>query len=145
MSGAARVDLAVPVVGLAVAAVVAGAGGEQAAIGGQPAGVRLAGRHPGVQLAVHVGSRVPAVRRAVDRALDQVLTARSSIGSRLQELEALETTTEDMAVHYDEELSRLQDLDYAQALTDLQRRQFNLEAAQKSFMLVNSLSLFDLL
>ena len=29
--------------------------------------------------------------------------------------------------------------------TDLQRRQFNLEAAQKSFMLVNSLSLFDLL
>jgi flagellar hook-associated protein 3 FlgL len=81
----------------------------------------------------------------IDRALDQVLTARSSIGSRLQELESLETTTEDMAVHYDEELSRLQDLDYAQALTDLQRRQFNLEAAQKSFMLVNSLSLFDLL
>jgi flagellar hook-associated protein 3 FlgL len=81
----------------------------------------------------------------VDRGLDQVLTARSSIGSRLQELESLETTTEDMAVHYDEELSRLQDLDYAQALTDLQRRQFNLEAAQKSFMLVNSLTLFDLL
>jgi flagellar hook-associated protein 3 FlgL len=81
----------------------------------------------------------------VDRALDQVLTARSSIGSRLQELDALQTTTQDLAVHYDEELSRLQDLDYAQAITDLQRRQFNLEAAQKSFMLMNSLRLFDLL
>jgi flagellar hook-associated protein 3 FlgL len=81
----------------------------------------------------------------IDRGLDQVLTARSSVGSRLQELEALQTTTEDMAVHYDEELSRLQDLDYAQALTDLERRQFNLEAAQRSFMLVNRLSLFDLL
>jgi flagellar hook-associated protein 3 FlgL len=81
----------------------------------------------------------------VDRGLDQVLTARSSVGSRLQEIEALQTTTDDLAVHYDEELSRLQDLDYAQALTDLQRRQFNLEAAQKSFMLVNSLTLFDLL
>jgi flagellar hook-associated protein 3 FlgL len=81
----------------------------------------------------------------VDRALDQVLTARSSIGSRLQELDALQTTTEDLALHYDEELSRLQDLDYAQAITDLQRRQFNLEAAQKSFMLMNSLRLFDLL
>jgi flagellar hook-associated protein 3 FlgL len=74
-----------------------------------------------------------------------VLTARSSVGSRLQELDALQTTVSDLAVHYDEELSRLQDLDYAQALTDLQRRQFNLEAAQKSFMLVNSLRLFDLL
>jgi flagellar hook-associated protein 3 FlgL len=81
----------------------------------------------------------------VDRGLDQVLTARSSVGSRLQELDALQTTTQDLAVHYEEELSRLQDLDYAQALTDLQRRQFNLEAAQKSFMLVNSLRLFDLL
>ncbi len=81
----------------------------------------------------------------IDRGLDQVLTARSSIGSRLQEIDALQTTTENLAVHYEEELSRLQDLDYAQALTDLQRRQFNLEAAQKSFMLVNSLRLFDLL
>jgi flagellar hook-associated protein 3 FlgL len=90
-------------------------------------------------------NRLNQAMNNVDRGLDQVLTARSSVGSRLQEIDALQTTTQDLAVHYDEELSRLQDLDYAQALTDLQRRQFNLEAAQKSFMLVNSLSLFDLL
>jgi flagellar hook-associated protein 3 FlgL len=81
----------------------------------------------------------------VDRALDQVLTARSSVGARLQEIDAITTTTQDLGVHYDEELSRLQDLDYAQALTELTRRQFNLEAAQKSFMLVSRLKLFDLL
>jgi flagellar hook-associated protein 3 FlgL len=90
-------------------------------------------------------NRLNQAMNNVDRGLDQVLTARSSVGSRLQELDALQTTTGDLAVHYDEELSRLQDLDYAQALTDLSRRQFNLEAAQKSFMLMNSLRLFDLL
>jgi flagellar hook-associated protein 3 FlgL len=81
----------------------------------------------------------------VDRALDQVLTTRSSVGARLQELDAVTTTTQGLGVQYDEELSRLQDLDYASALTDLTKRQFNLEAAQKSFMLVSRLKLFDLL
>ena len=80
-----------------------------------------------------------------DRALDQVLTTRSSVGARLQEIDAVTTTTQGLAVQYDEELSRLQDLDYAKALTDLTKRQFNLEAAQKSFMLVSRLNLFDLL
>lgn len=90
-------------------------------------------------------NRLGASLSNIDHGLDQVLTARSSVGSRLQEIEAVETTTQGLGVQYDEELSRLQDLDYAQALTDLQRRQFNLEAAQKSFMMVASLKLFDLL
>ncbi|MGZ8210359.1 MAG: flagellar hook-associated protein FlgL [Burkholderiales bacterium] len=81
----------------------------------------------------------------VDRGLDQILTARASVGSRLQEIEALQTSTDDLAIQYEAELSRLQDLDYAQALTELTKRQFNLEAAQKSFMAVSALKLFDLL
>ena len=82
---------------------------------------------------------------SMDRALDQVLTTRSSVGARLQEIDAVTTTTQGLATQYDDELSRLQDLDYASALTDLTKRQFNLEAAQKSFMLVSRLNLFDLL
>lgn len=82
---------------------------------------------------------------SVDGALDQVLTTRSSVGARMQELDAVTTTTQSLGTQYEEELSRLQDLDYAKALTDLSKRQFNLEAAQKSFMLVSSLRLFDLL
>jgi flagellar hook-associated protein 3 FlgL len=81
----------------------------------------------------------------VDRGLDQILTARSSVGSRLQEIEALQASTDDLGIQYDAELSRLEDLDYAQALTELTKRQFNLEAAQKSFMAVSALKLFDLL
>ena len=80
---------------------------------------------------------------SLDRALDQILTTRASVGIRLAELDAVQTTTEDMHLHYAEDLSRLQDLDYAQALSDLAQRQFSLEAAQKSFVAVTSLKLFD--
>jgi flagellar hook-associated protein 3 FlgL len=90
-------------------------------------------------------SELNASSSSVDRALDQILTARAGVGIRLQELDAVQQTTEDMNLHYSEDLSRIQDLDYAQALSDLAQRQFSLEAAQKSFVAVTSLKLFDYL
>ena len=80
---------------------------------------------------------------SLDRALDQILTTRAAVGIRLQELDSVQSTTQDMNLHYAQDLSRLQDLDYAQALSDLAQRQFSLEAAQKSFVAVTSLKLFD--
>ncbi len=70
---------------------------------------------------------------------------RGAIGSRLNELDSLTTTADDMAVQYAQALSNLQDLDYAQAISDLTRKQANLEAAQKSFAQTSRLSLFDYL
>jgi flagellar hook-associated protein 3 FlgL len=84
-----------------------------------------------------------AVGASLDRALDQILTTRAAVGVRLQELDSVQSTTEDMNLHYAEDLSRLQDLDYAQALSNLAQKQFSLEAAQKSFVAVTSLKLFD--
>jgi flagellar hook-associated protein 3 FlgL len=45
----------------------------------------------------------------------------------------------------EEEHSRLVDLDYAQALSEATRKQVNLEAAQKSYLALTKLNLFDLL
>jgi flagellar hook-associated protein 3 FlgL len=42
-------------------------------------------------------------------------------------------------------LSKLQDVDYAQAISDLTRKQVQLEAAQQSFLKVSQLSLFNYL
>ena len=84
-----------------------------------------------------------AVSASVGRALDQILTARAGVGIRLQELDSVGVMTEDMNLHYEEDLSRLQDLDYASALSELAQRQFSLEAAQKSFVAVTRLKLFD--
>jgi flagellar hook-associated protein 3 FlgL len=84
-----------------------------------------------------------AAGASLDRALDQILTTRAAVGVRLQELDSVQSTAEDMNLHYAEDLSRLQDLDYAQALSDLAQKQFSLEASQKSFVAVTSLKLFD--
>lgn len=81
----------------------------------------------------------------VDLALDNVLTVRASVGARLQELDALDSAGEDRHLQYSQVLSELQDLDYADALTQLSQQQTILEAAQRSFVSVSSLSLFNFL
>lgn len=81
----------------------------------------------------------------LDLALDSVLTARASGGSRLQELDSLDNVGEDRKLQYSQTLSDLQDLDYAKALTQLSQQQITLEAAQRSFVTISSLSLFNFL
>lgn len=81
----------------------------------------------------------------LDLALNNVLTVRASVGSRLQEIDALDNAGEDRKLQYSQELSELQDLDYAQALTQLSQQQLTLEAAQKSFVKTSGLSLFNFL
>lgn len=78
-------------------------------------------------------------------ALDNVSSVRASVGSRMQELDALDSAGADRNLQYSQTLSNLQDLDYAKALTDLSKQQATLEAAQKSFVQVSGLSLFKLL
>lgn len=79
----------------------------------------------------------------LDRALENILAVRAAVGARLQELDVLDGAGEDLAVQYQQSLSQLQDLDYASALSELSRRQLYLEAAQKSFLRVSGLSLFN--
>ncbi len=81
----------------------------------------------------------------LDSALDNVLTKRAAVGSRLQEIDALQQIGEDTAIQYEQSLSRLQDLDFAQAISDMIRQQALLEAAQKSFTRVSGLSLFNII
>jgi flagellin-like hook-associated protein FlgL len=82
---------------------------------------------------------------SLDRDLENVLTVRASLGSRLQELDALQNTGEDLGLQFKQSLSQLQDVDYNKAITDLTRQQANLQAAQKSYQLVSDLSLFNYL
>ena len=96
---------------------------------------------PGGQAAL-VGSLSGFVAQ-LDRGLDRVLQTRASVGTRLQEIDSIRSSGEDTALQYDKTLSDLQDLDYAKAITDLTRYQTGLEAAQKSFLKVQGLSLFN--
>lgn len=79
----------------------------------------------------------------LDNGLNKVLTVNSSVGLRLQELDALQTAGDSLGLQFKQTLSQLQDLDYNKALSDLTQQQFTLQAAQKSFAKVSDLSLFS--
>ncbi len=81
----------------------------------------------------------------MDTALDNVLTIRASVGSRMVELDALEELSAAHGEQYAQTLSRLQDVDYAEAISRLSKQQTILEAAQQSYVRVTGLSLFDYL
>lgn len=78
-------------------------------------------------------------------ALDSVLTVRASVGSRLKEIDSLDSAGEDRDIQYAASISALVDLDYVKAISDLTKQKITLEAAQKSFVQISGLSLFDLM
>ncbi len=77
--------------------------------------------------------------------VDNVLNVRADVGAKLNEIDNLDTAGSDRALQYSKSLSDLQDTDYASALSDLAKQQTIMEAAQKSFVQLTSLSLFKLL
>lgn len=86
-----------------------------------------------------------AAHSALDNALDNILTVRASVGSRLNQLDALDAVGSDLHLQYQRTLSSLQDTDYNAALSTFSQQQLSLEAAQKSFAKVMGLSLFTYL
>ncbi len=88
-------------------------------------------------------NRIGAALANLDQALDNTLRVRASIGSRQNEIEALANAGEDLDLNYAQTLSRLRDLDYAAAISQLTQEQVYLDAAQKSFLRVTGLSLFN--
>ena len=76
-------------------------------------------------------------------ALENVMTHQAQGGSQLAELDSLSSIDQDRTLAYSKTLSRLEDLDYTKASTDFAKQQIALDAAQKSFLSVAGLSLFN--
>jgi len=85
------------------------------------------------------------VLRELDNSLDNVLIIGASVGARLNELDTLDTVANARTLSYEQNLSDLVDLDYVKAVSDYTLRKVGLEAAQKAFVDVSSMSLFRML
>ena len=83
--------------------------------------------------------------RKITNAHDNVLTVRASVGTRLQELEALGDTGDSRALYDKSYLSDLQDLDYASAIAEFYQRQTALQASQQTFVRIQQIALFNYL
>jgi len=85
------------------------------------------------------------VMRELDNSLDNVLTVQASVGARLNELDVVDGVAENRMLSYRNNLSDLIDLDYTEAISEYSLRQIGLQAAQKSFVDINGMSLFNFL
>ncbi len=97
---------------------------------GQPGGTRLA-------------NILSTTLQSIDNSLEHVLDKQSSIGARLQEIDTLESVGGDQNIQFEQSLSQLQDVDFAKAISDLQRQQLYLQAAQQSYIKISGLTLFN--
>lgn len=73
---------------------------------------------------------------------DQVLSVRASVGTRLNEIDALEAAGKQRDLGYSNRLSQLEDVDYYTVVSQLQLRSAALEAAAMAFKQIQSTSLF---
>lgn len=81
--------------------------------------------------------------RDLDNALDNVLTVRASAGARLNELDVIDAVGRNRMLNYEQTLSDLVDLDYVEAISEYSLRQVGLQAAQRAFVDIKGMSLFD--
>lgn len=99
----------------------------------------------GSAASAHYTNSVNRALNNIDRGLQNVSTIRTSLGSRLRELDSLQETGDDLGLQYKNKLSELQDVDFNKAVSELNQQQTSLTAAQKSFKQTSDLSLFNYL
>jgi flagellar hook-associated protein 3 FlgL len=81
----------------------------------------------------------------IDGAQEHLLAVRASVGTRLNTLDTLDSSRADTDLESERLLSGLRDLDYAEAVSRMEREMVGLQAAQQSFARLSQLSLFDYL
>lgn len=79
----------------------------------------------------------------LDSAQESIVQKQTELGGRLNAVESTKSFLEDSSVYSEEIRSELQDVDYAEAISNLSFQSFVLQAAQQSFAQVSRLSLFD--
>lgn len=81
----------------------------------------------------------------LDAAETRALEFRAKVGARLNVIDGQKDVHETLSILNAENTSNLEDLDYAKAISDLTQRTTALEAAQASYVRIQSLSLFNFL
>ena len=81
----------------------------------------------------------------IDQSLDHINTARARVGTRLNSIDSSRDENAAMLLQLQRTQSDIEDIDIAEAVTDLQTQANSLEILQKSFSRIEGLSLFNFL
>ncbi|WP_445773057.1 flagellar hook-associated protein FlgL [Shewanella sp.] len=88
-------------------------------------------------------SQLAQLLNEIDSGQNQVSTARGIAGNNLKGLENIASNHSEEKIINSSALSMLEDLDYAEAITEFEKQQLALNAVSSVFSKVGSLSLFD--
>ena len=81
----------------------------------------------------------------IDNALGNIVNTRSKVGARMNTISNQKEIGQDFKLVSQSTMSKLEDLDMAQAISDLKMDQTALEISQQTFVQLQRLNLFDLL
>ena len=81
----------------------------------------------------------------IDQALNQMSNVRASVGGRLNSITTQQSVSSSQQIQLQTNISNLQSLDYAGAITTLQQQNTTLSAALQAYSLTQGLSLFKFL
>lgn len=94
------------------------------------------------QAAARLRNVMSSATQRIDANYNTVLTTRASIGTRMNEIEALNISGEQRRLDFKSEISAIEDVDFYEASTELTMRGMALEAASLAFKKIQGLSLF---
>jgi flagellar hook-associated protein 3 FlgL len=100
---------------------------------------------PAADTTAEFSAKIGSAIANLDQALDRVVGVRSEVGARLSAIDQAASTREDEAVDLQSLLSDLRDVDYAQAISQLNQQYAGLQAAQAAYTRIAQMSLFDYL
>lgn len=92
-----------------------------------------------------LASSLQGALQQLDQVSEHMLSIRAQVGVRLASLDAIDATREALNVDIAGLLSELRDLDYAQAVAQMNQQLVGLQAAQLSYTRIAQLSLFNYL
>jgi len=90
-------------------------------------------------------TRMGIALQQLDQDEKHLLNVRTQVGARLSTLTDTKSAREGFQLQLDSSLSELQDVDYAEALSRMNRQLLGLEAAQRSYATISQMSLFNYL
>lgn len=144
-------------------------GGQRLSVSGEPAsGDKVTARSPesaGMDVIATLSAVAQSIRTATSgtdgnarlsnalstassklaNSLTNVLTVQAGVGAREQEANTLSTQNTDTGVQYQTQLQNLTGSDFVSAYSQFTQTQNSLQAAEKTFMQMQNLSLFDLI
>lgn len=89
-----------------------------------------------------LANALSSAMQKIDLNYDQILSVRASVGTRLNEVDALDAAGKQRDLGYSNRLSQLEDVDYYTVVSQLQLRSAALEAAAMAFKQIQNTSLF---